>query len=167
MTSRTATLVEAAEFRRAMGRFLTGVTVVTSYGPEGPYGTTVSSVTSVSLDPPMLLVCLGNRSHVSQVIGATGVFTVNVLGQEQAGLASRFAASDRPRGAAGFAGVPHRTGDAGTPVLHGAHTHLDCRVTQQITAGDHTVFIGEVTGTGCAPHTEPLGYHQGKFLSLR
>lgn len=167
MTSRTATLVEAGEFRQAMGRFLTGVTVVTSYGPDGPYGTTVSSLTSVSLDPPMLLVCLGHSSNVAQVIAASGVFTVNVLGREQSGLASRFAASDRPRGAAGFAGVPHRTGDAGTPVLEGALTHLDCRVAQQITAGDHTVFIGEVTGIGCAPHTDPLAYHQGKFLSLR
>ncbi|WP_156725850.1 flavin reductase family protein [Streptomyces apocyni] len=171
MTSRSTTPVASAvgprEFRQAMGRFVTGVAVVTSYGPGGPYGTTVSSLTSVSLEPPMLLICLGHGSQVAEVIDACGVFTVNVLGREQSSLASRFAASDRPRGAAGFAGVPHRVGAAGTPVLDGAVTHLDCWVAQRVTAGDHTVFIGEVTDIGCSPDTDPLAYHQGKLLGLR
>ncbi|MBH5338407.1 flavin reductase family protein [Streptomyces pactum] len=160
-----APVVTAGEFRQAMGRFLTGVTVVTAYGPEGPYGTTVSSLASVSLDPPMLLICLGHRSRTARVIGERGLFTVNVLGRDQSALAARFAAPDRPRGHAGFAAVPHRLGPAGTPVLDGTLAHLDCRVTQRVVAGDHTVVIGEVTGTGCADGAGPLAHHRGKLLT--
>ncbi len=177
MTSRTGPQPTAAEatidgvvagrFRQAMGRFLTGVAVVTSCGPDGPHGTTVSSLASVSLEPPMLLVCLAHTSRGARAIGATGVFTVNVLGRDQSELASWFASSRRPLGAAGFAGVRHRIGAKGVPVLEGAVVHLECRVAQEVAAGDHSVFIGEVTGIGFAERADPLVYHQGQFLSLR
>ncbi|MFE4259755.1 flavin reductase family protein [Streptomyces sp. NPDC056883] len=135
--------------------------------PPFPPGTTVSSLASVSLDPPMLLVCLSHTSRGARTIGSTGEFTVNVLGREQSELAGWFASSRRPLGSAGFAGVPHRIGDTGIPVLDGAVAHLDCRVAQEVSAGDHSIFIGEVTGIGCAEPADPLAYHQGQFLSLR
>ncbi|MEU5955056.1 flavin reductase family protein [Streptomyces sp. NPDC047525] len=159
--------VVAGQFRQAMGRFLTGVAVVTSSGPEGPHGTTVSSLASVSLEPPMLLVCLGHTSRGARTIGSTGAFTVNVLGQDQSELAGWFASSRRPLGSAGFAGVPHRIGSSGAPVLDGAVVHLDCRVAQEVSAGDHSIFIADVTGIGFTERADPLAYHQGQFLSLR
>lgn len=159
--------VVAGQFRQAMGRFLTGVAVVTSCGPDGPHGTTVSSLASVSLDPPMLLVCLSRRSRGAEVVCGAGTFIVNVLGQDQSELAGWFATPGRPRGAASFAGVEHRTGSSGAPVLAGAVTHLECRVAQEVLAGDHTIFIGEVTDVGFADRTDPLAYHQGQFLTLR
>ncbi|MFF2654252.1 flavin reductase family protein [Streptomyces sp. NPDC058045] len=158
--------VVAGQFRQAMGRFLTGVAVVTSCGPDGPHGTTVSSLASVSLEPPMLLFCLAHNSHSARTIGSTGVFTVNVLGRGQSELAGWFASSRRPLGSAGFAGVPHRVGATGAPMLDGAVVHLDCRVAQEVLAGDHSVFIGEVTGITFADSADPLAYHQGRLLSL-
>ncbi|MEO3973659.1 flavin reductase family protein [Streptomyces sp. CAU 1734] len=174
MTSRQPSVAEAdpvrgvaaAEFRQAMGRFLTGVAVVTSCGPEGPHGTTVSSLASVSLEPPMLLICLGRLSSGAEVIRRAGTFTVNILGREQSELAGWFATTGRPRGAAGFAGVAHRTGGHGAPVLTGAVAHLECRVVQDVHAGDHIIFIGEVGRIGCAEAADPLAYHQGRFLTL-
>ncbi|MFG2293840.1 flavin reductase family protein [Streptomyces sp. NPDC048603] len=157
----------ARRFRQAMGRFLTGVAVVTACGPDGPHGTTVSSLASVSLTPPMLLVCLSRESYGAEVIARSGTFTVNVLGSNQSELAGWFATSGRPRGAEGFTGVPHRSGSTGGPVLTGALTHLDCRVDQVIPAGDHVVVIGEVGDIGIAEETDPLAYHQGQFQRLR
>ncbi|RST14340.1 flavin reductase [Streptomyces sp. WAC05374] len=158
--------VGTGRFRQAMGRFLTGVAVVTSSGPQGPHGTTISSLASVSLDPPMLLVCLSRHSYGAEVIRSSGTFTVNVLGRDQSELAGWFATPGRPRGAAGFAGVAHRTGSTGAPVLDGAVSHLDCRVAQRVVAGDHTIFIGEVAEVGLAASADPLAYHQGQFLHL-
>ncbi|WP_455361657.1 flavin reductase family protein [Streptomyces sp. SYSU K21746] len=158
--------LSAGRFRQAMGRFLTGIAVVTSCDADGPHGTTVSSLASVSLDPPMLLVCLSRRSYGAEVIRTAGTFTVNVLGRDQSELAGWFATPGRPRGAAGFADVAYRTGSTGAPVLAGALTHLDCRVAQQIPAGDHTIFVGEVADVGLADSTDPLAYHQGQFLLL-
>lgn len=165
-----APLVDKQRFRQVMGQFLTGVTVVTAHGADGPHGTTVNSFTSLSLEPPLVLICLRTASRTASVVSAAGAFTVNILSRGQACLGARFATAGRGCGAEEFAGVPYHTGATGAPVLAGTLGHLDCSVTETVPAGDHTIFIAEVLDLDTAPElieAHPLAFHQGRFLTAR
>ena len=157
--------VTAAELRLAMGHFATGVTVVTSVAADGhPVGTTANAVSSLSLDPPLLLVCFDRSSQTLEAIRAHGAFAVNVLAAPQRELSANFA---RRGLAADWDGVPHRPGLTGSPRLHGVLAALECTVEHRLPGGDHEIVVGRVrhaqTGDGEAA---PLLFWRGQYVSL-
>lgn len=153
----------AKEFRSAVGTFATGVTVVTTRGEEHAYGMTANAFSSVSLDPPLVLVCVISPSEGSSHIETNGCFAVNILHAEQEPISRYFASRDRPRGRDAFSEVPHRTAATGCPVIEGAVGFLDCRLHAAHAAGDHQIFIGEVLELGFDPEAEPLVFHSGRY----
>jgi len=160
MSTSTAQDMSAA-YRGAMARFTTGVTIITTKTPDGPAGMTASAVASVSLDPLMLLVCVGNTLATRDAISGSGVFAVSVLSQGQERHALQFASRCEDK----FAGVGLRT-EHDLPVVQGAVAHFACNVKEEIAGGDHTIFIGEVVSCGYLVDSNPLVYFGGKFGSL-
>ena len=159
--------IDPREFRDTVGAFVTGVTVVTTVVDGEPYGMTVSAFASVSLEPLLVLVCLGAGSRGRALVARSQVFSVNVLAGDQAHLSRLFASRDRPGGLDGFDGVPFSWGATGCPVLRGAAAHVDCRVADSSETGDHTIMIGEVVGIGSAPDAAPLLFHRGRYRLLK
>jgi flavin reductase (DIM6/NTAB) family NADH-FMN oxidoreductase RutF len=155
-------MIDTSDFRRVVGHFASGVTVVTTVRPDGrPCGLTASAVCSVSLDPTLLLVCIERQARSHRCIDESGVFAVNVLAGDGRGetLARRFSEEEVD---GKFTGVAFRAEHTGAPVLDGALAWLDCRVAQQCSAGDHTVFIGEVVAAD-ACEGAPLVYYRGGY----
>jgi flavin reductase (DIM6/NTAB) family NADH-FMN oxidoreductase RutF len=151
------------DFRATVGSFATGVTVVTTRGDEHAYGMTANAFTSVSLDPPLVLVCVMANSEGARHIEQNGCFAVNILHAEQEPLSRYFASRDRPRGRDAFLEVAHRTAASGSPILDGAIGYLDCRLHSDHEAGDHQIYIGEVLEIGLNPEGEPLVFHGGQY----
>jgi flavin reductase (DIM6/NTAB) family NADH-FMN oxidoreductase RutF len=162
----TTGAVEGDMLRRALRTFPTGVTVVTTRGPAGDHGLTATSFTSVSLSPPLVLVCVQADSSGTATIAANGAFAVNVLTAEQGALARRFASPDRPRGPRAFAGVGHASAVTGCPVFGSVGAYLDCRLVRAEPAGDHVIFLGEVLALGCEPESVPLLWLGGRCEAL-
>ena len=155
-------MLDAKELRRVMGHFATGVTIITTHdGVGGVYGLTANAVTSVSLVPPLLLVCIDRKAESFPHFFASGVFAVNVLAAEQEHLSARFAKSGGDK----FAGVPHRRGTLGAPILEGALAWTECRIVASHEAGDHVMHVGEVAAAD-APGGDPLLFHQGRYRRL-
>jgi len=152
--------IDPAEFRRILGRWATGVAVVASTRPDGaPCGMTANAFTSVSLDPPLVLICIQRSARAHDCIAAAGFFSVNVLGAEQERIARRFAAWDV---ADKFAGIAYRSETTGAPVLEDALAWIDCRVWASYAGGDHTIFVGQVVD-GDARDGAPLLYFRGGY----
>ena len=155
--------VEAAQFRHLLARFATGVTIVTALDPLGrPTGMTASALSSLSLDPPLLLVCVGHRAEFHKTIRQAAHFALNVLAADQEHLSRLFAAT----GVDHFASVPYRPGPGGVPLLDGVVAHIVCDRTGQHDAGDHTVFFGTVIG-GETFDRAPLLYFRSGYTSIR
>jgi flavin reductase (DIM6/NTAB) family NADH-FMN oxidoreductase RutF len=152
----------AGEFRAALGAFATGITVVTTRGEDHAYGMTANAFSSVSLDPPLILVCAKSGAEGSEYIDRNGVFAVNILAADQEPLSRFFSSKDRPRGRDAFRGVDHRTVVTGSPVLEGVVGYLDCCLHESRTVGDHEIFIGEVVALD-ATEREPLLFHGGRY----
>jgi flavin reductase (DIM6/NTAB) family NADH-FMN oxidoreductase RutF len=167
MDSHTAPTVDVSAFRKAMGSFPTGVTVVTVASGDGSmHGVTVNSFSSVSLDPMLVLVCLNETSRAMGLIERAGAFGVNVLSAGQRDISSRFANRHRPAGSAMFDGVPLEPGVTGCPILAGAAASFDCWLRQSYRAGDHLIVLGEVVALVHRPRLEPLIFHAGTYKSL-
>jgi flavin reductase (DIM6/NTAB) family NADH-FMN oxidoreductase RutF len=149
--------VPASEFRRVIGHWATGVSVVTA---DGPSGCTVNAITSVSLNPLLLIVCFDVHSNTLGVVRETGRFCINVLGVDQHGIAARFASKDGM--GAKFADVDYRIDD-GLPVLSGAIASIHCEVVDQMPAGDHVVFLARPTRLLTVEHPEPLIYYRSAY----
>ena len=143
-----------------MGHFATGVTVVTTAHNGEVRGMTANSVTSVSLDPLSVLVCVNKDAITHGVLSKGGVFCVNVLSDQQEALSRACARPDTPE--AGLAGVPYRTGATGAPILEGALAYLDCRVSAVMEFGTHTIFVGEAVDLDNSDG-EPLLFYRGKY----
>jgi flavin reductase (DIM6/NTAB) family NADH-FMN oxidoreductase RutF len=154
--------VSAAEFRDAIGRFLTGVTVVTSRHEGAPQGITASAVCSVSLEPPMLLVCLNRQSSTRHAVAGSGRFAVNVLADGQQDLAMRFATKSADK----FAGLTLAAGEDDLPLLEGALATLECRVTEEANGGTHSIFIATVE-RATVREGSPLAYVRGRFARVQ
>jgi flavin reductase len=154
------------EFRSALGAFATGVTVITTQGGEHPYGMTANAFSSVSLDPPLVLICVRKESEGNEAIQQNGVFAVNILGIDHEPVSRFFASRHRPRGHAAFQEIAHRRGVTGSPILDGVAAHLDCRLVASHEAGDHVIFIGEVVGMEVDPAVTPLLFHHGQYRRL-
>jgi flavin reductase len=154
------------EFRSTVGAFATGVTVVTTRGEEHAYGMTANAFSSVSLDPPLILVCVISPSEGAEHISRNGVFAVNILTTEQEPLSRYFASRDRPRGRDAFKEIPHRFAASGAPILEGVAAFMDCRLHATHEAGDHLIFIGEVLELEVNPDGVPLVFHGGGYRLL-
>jgi flavin reductase (DIM6/NTAB) family NADH-FMN oxidoreductase RutF len=128
---------------------------------------TANAFSSVSLDPPLILVCVISGTEGERTIQQNGVFCVNVLGAEQEPISRFFAWRDRPRGWEGFEEIPHRTAVTGSPVIEGAAGFLDCRLHAAHEAGDHQIFIGEVVALSSDSEVQPLLFHGGGYRFLR
>jgi flavin reductase (DIM6/NTAB) family NADH-FMN oxidoreductase RutF len=155
-----------AMVRRAVGHFATGVTVVTSRKANGtPVGTTASAINSLSLAPPLLLVCLVRSSQTLAVIRDREVFAINVLAEGQERLALNFA---RPGAAASWRDVTYRLGAAGNPHLGGVLAVLDCQLEQCLDGGDHEIVVGRLLALESGGEDRgPLLHFRGRYASLR
>lgn len=157
-----ALAIDAASFRRALGQFASGVTVVSTRRQDGaPLAITVSAFCSVSLEPPLVLVCIGRGSEVNEALRSAGVFAVSVLAQGQDDWSRRFAEPDRtPEDAEGLPQDPH-----GCAFVPGSLAQLTCRIVSSHDAGDHTIFVGGVESASAVPG-RPLVYHAGLYHRL-
>jgi flavin reductase (DIM6/NTAB) family NADH-FMN oxidoreductase RutF len=157
--------LSAADFRHAIGHFATGVTIVTSVGIYGePVGTTANAVSSLSLDPPLILVCFDRSSQTLEAVLAHGAFAVNVLGARQQHLSAHFA---RRGLAAAWDGVRHRRGQTGSPRLADVIASLECTVERRLDGGDHVIIVGRVREVETsADDTAPLVFWRGRYASL-
>ena len=154
--------VNAEEFRAALGRFASGVTVVCCAATDGrPLGVTVSAFTSVSLDPPLVLFCLDRRGSLVDELPVGHTFTVNILHEGQENVSRQFAARHGDR----FANIAYHPGLEGTPVLDDVLTALECRVQSMHAAGDHDIFIGLVERVTLFER-EPLVHCRGRYAHL-
>lgn len=156
----------AKEFRSTLGAFATGVTVITTRGEAHDFGMTATAFSSVSLDPPLVLVCVITGSTGADLIPRNGVFAANILSSSQEAISNYFASRDRPRGRDAFADIPHREVVTGAPVIDGAAAYLDCRLAETHESGDHLIFIGEVVALGVDPEVEPLLFHGGRYRAV-
>ncbi|MDG3004975.1 flavin reductase family protein [Paludisphaera mucosa] len=148
--------------RKVMGRFATGVTVVTTGGSMGMHGLTANAVTSLSLDPPLLLVAVDKRSQTLEFLKANRCFAVNILRHDQEEVSQRFA---RP-GPKDFLGLDLTTDATEAPIIAGCLAYADCRLYDVLPGGDHEIFVGEVVGGAVYDGGDPLLYFAGGYRRL-
>jgi 3-hydroxy-9,10-secoandrosta-1,3,5(10)-triene-9,17-dione monooxygenase reductase component len=151
--------VDPARFRTVLGHFATGVTIVTGGGPAG---VAANSFTSVSLDPPLVLVCMAHASRTWPRIRETGAFAVNFLGEGQEEMGRRFGALGTDR----FSGVGWDAGVTGSPVLQESLAFVDCRIEAEYEAGDHVIVVGRVVDLGVVQEGRPLIFWRGGYGGL-
>jgi len=158
-------MVTADDFKHVMRHWAATVTIVTTRSGDQIHGLTATAFASLSATPPMILVCVNRTARSHELIEEGRVFCVNFLAPDMVDLSNRFAG--RLPVEERFAGVEHRTEATGAPVLDGALAFLDCRVSQVIAAGDHSIFIGLVEAASVKrPDELPLLYHHGKYHKL-
>jgi flavin reductase (DIM6/NTAB) family NADH-FMN oxidoreductase RutF len=151
--------VDPADYRRVLGHFATGVTVVTSRDEAGPVGLAVNSFTSVSLDPPLVAICVNRASTTWPRIRAIGRFTVNILGADQEGVSRRFASTPGER----FEGIGWRPSPSGSPLLEGGLAWIDAAVEAEHDAGDHILVVGRVVALDVVREGAPLVFYRGGY----
>ncbi len=151
--------IDPALFRQLMGRFATGVTVVTVMSPDRiPSGMTVNSLSSVSLDPPLVSICIDRGAVMHTALTGAPGFVVNILRSDQEAVSRRFAEDLPDR----FNGVGYGLSSDGHPILDGVLAHLECIAHASIEAGDHSVLLGRVVG-GASGEGRPLLFYQGGY----
>ena len=154
--------IDDARFRLAMSHFASGVTVVTTEHDGRLYGMTVASFASLSLHPPLVLVCIESSVKTHDAIAAAQKFGVSILSSEQTEISSRFASRNDDK----FAGVDVFGGELAVPLITGALTAIECRVHAQLPGGDHTIFVGEVNDV-FTREGEPLLYFRSGYREMR
>ncbi|MGE5594938.1 MAG: flavin reductase family protein [Hyphomicrobiales bacterium] len=157
--------VHADDFRAALGSWAAGVTVVTTRHGDLVYGITVSSFSSLSLDPTLILVCLADSNRLPRMIEQSGNFAVSILAEGQEQVSNWFAVSGRDPVPAfeDFGTIEWHTG---SPIVEGSLAHLDCELERAIPGGDHTIVIGRVLGAASDPEKKPLIYYRRGYRSL-
>lgn len=154
-------LVDRERFRSVMGHFASGVTIISTRHEGIDYGLTASAVSSLSLDPPMLLICVNKTTNTRAAIEASGVFAVNILGENQSEVARQFATSRPDK----FTGLSVSYGDLGVPLLKDVLATIECRVTEVVSGGTHSIFLAKVQ-TAQATEEMPLTYFRGRMGRL-
>jgi 3-hydroxy-9,10-secoandrosta-1,3,5(10)-triene-9,17-dione monooxygenase reductase component len=154
--------IDPVEFREVCGRFATGVCVITSFGPRGPSGLTANSVTSLSLQPPLMVVCFDRGARTLGAVEHSRAFAVHFLAHDQEGIAERFASKEPEERK--FEGV-RWTERSGVPVLEGCLAGLACRLVELLPGGDHLIGVGEVTALW-ASTGDPLVFFRGDYWTL-
>ena len=154
--------IDKATFKRVLGSFAAGVTVVTTVGDNGaPYGLTATAFTSVSIDPPLVLVCVDKKAESHSHFHTSRIFAVNFLALGQEDLSRRFAVSGGDK----FGDLVTSSATSGAPLLTGTLGYVDCRTVTVVDAGDHTVFIGQVEAAD-AFDLAPLMHFRGAYRQL-
>ncbi len=154
--------IEAGLLRLILRRFAAGVTVITSVNEHGaPAGMTATAFSSVSVSPPMVLVCVDANARTRRAIEGHEAYVVNVLAADQEHIARQFASKIVDK----FSGIVWEPGVTGAPLIHGALAHVECRVAQAVEAGSHIVYIGDVLAGSVDPG-EPLIYYDGRYAAL-
>lgn len=157
---------DPAALRRAFGSFGTGVTVVT-VGGASPRGMTANSFVSVSLTPPLVLLCVGRDAVMHGCLESAATFGVSVLGADQEKVARHFASRSRPMGAEQFRSVDVTSGRVvDAPLIAGAPAHFECRKWNAYDGGDHVIYVGEVLALAEGRETDALLFHRGRFRHL-
>ncbi len=160
------TAVSPEDFKGALGSWASGVTVVTTALDGLVYGITVSSFSSLSLDPLLVMVALADSNHLPGMIKRSGQFAVSILAADQQDVSAYFATSGRdPQPAFDFP-VEARPWHTGSPIIEGAIAHLDCELEQAIQGGDHTIVIGRVVGAAFDRERQPLVYFRRAYRSV-
>jgi len=150
-----------------MGHFVTGVTVVTALDDGRPAGITVNSLSSVSLEPPLVVIALDRRRIMTPIVRATGRYGVSILSEDQQALSVCFAGAAVEPGREAFCGAPWHPGVTGVPLLDGAIATLECTVVETFSAGDHDLFIGRVEAVANDTHRPmPLLYYRRRYLRI-
>ena len=152
--------------KKALGQFATGVTIITTLTPEGtPLGMTVSSFSSVSLEPPLILWSLQRSSQSLEIFQNTRYFAVNILAENQPHLSDRFSCSPKEK----FEGIDIITSDNGTPIFKNCLTYFECVTKNQFDGGDHIIFIGEIIQftENIEGHLSPLIHYDGNYRTLK
>ena len=149
--------IDEYRFRQALGHFASGVTVVTTAHDGHLYGMTVSSFASLSLKPPLILICIENTLATHTAIGESGQFAVNILEKRQEHLSRRFATRDNDK----FVGVAWHSSRFGLPVLEGALAVIECQLRDTVATGDHSIFVGEVLDAEIGQGSPLLYYRRG------
>lgn len=157
--------IDAADYRSIVGRFATGVTVVTSAVDGRLHGMTANAFTSVSLHPLLLLVCVEKTAHGHDQLAACGRFAANILSAEQEELSNLFAAHTEPEQGR-LQGAAYHMGPHGAPLLDGCLAYIECEVADRFPGGDHTIFIGRVLGGEVLSEESPLLFYEGKYRRL-
>jgi flavin reductase (DIM6/NTAB) family NADH-FMN oxidoreductase RutF len=154
--------IDPSTFRATLGRFASGITVITARDAEGrDVGMTVSAFTSLSLDPPLVLISIDNGASVAPALEQCEYFGINVLSEEQEPLSRRFSGKDIDR----FEGVAYHRGQHEVALLDGALANLECRVHARYPGGDHTILVGAVEATAVR-EGHPLLYYRGGYARL-
>ena len=150
-------------FRSVLGRFASGVTVVTARDGDGrDHGMTVSAFSSLSLSPPLVLICVDRAASMHDVLVNASHFAVNILSANQEAVSRRFSGTEEHRR---FDGIGYARGQTGAPLLDDVLAHVECRRVAQYPAGDHTIFVGEVEAALARPE-RPLLYYRGGYAQL-
>jgi len=154
--------MDSQHLRNVFGHFATGVTVITTQDKSGaPSGLTANAFTSLSLDPPLVLICVDKKAQCYSCFEESKLFAVNFLGEEQEKIARRFAT----KGAEKFSGITWHRGNNGLPLLDGAIGYIECKIVQGHDGGDHTIYVGEVLGAS-ASGERPLLFFKGRYRRL-
>ena len=163
-----AAVIAPDGFRRVMGHFVTGVTVVTTLDGDQPQGITVNALSSVSLEPPLVMVALDRRRFITPSVRQAARFAVNVLSEDQQALSDCFAGAAVDPGRDRFCGAAWTASSTGLPLLAGAIATIECTVVERFQAGDHELFIGRVDAMANAePHPMPLLYYRRQYLRIQ
>jgi flavin reductase (DIM6/NTAB) family NADH-FMN oxidoreductase RutF len=154
--------MDPKELRRVMGHFATGVTVVTTKDGAGtPFGLTANAFASLSLNPPLVLVCVDKKAQCYACFAESKIFVVNVLAEGQEEISRRFAT----KGDEKFNGVPWHASENGLALLDGAISHIECKIVESLEGGDHTIYVGEVL-RAVTTGDRPLIFFQGMYHRL-
>jgi flavin reductase (DIM6/NTAB) family NADH-FMN oxidoreductase RutF len=148
--------------RKIMGRFASGVTVVTTAGKAGMGGLTANAVASLSLDPPLVLVAVDKKAGSYPEIKGNGCYAVNILASDQEEISKRFATP----GPKDFSGLKWKAMATGAPVFDGTLGFVDCRLVEVLPGGDHDIFVGEIVAGDASDEGQPLLYYSGKYRRL-
>ena len=157
--------MDVAQFRQIFGHFATGVTVITTAFDGWLHGMTANALTSLSLDPLLLLVCIDKTAHAHAQIAKSGKFGVNLLSEDQEELSRLFAEHTAPEQDK-LQGAPYYLGPNGTPVLEDCLGYIECAVTEQCAGGDHTIFLGQVLHGEMLSEAPPLLFYRGGYRKL-
>jgi flavin reductase (DIM6/NTAB) family NADH-FMN oxidoreductase RutF len=153
-------------FRRVMGQFATGVTVVTTRLGDEVHGLTANAICSVSLEPLLVLVCVDHAADTHPLLEKSGVFAVNILSDEQEHVSRLFAGPTEEK-AGRLEAMGYRTAVTGAPIIDGCLAYLDCRVVAAYPGGDHTIFVGQVEEAEIGEHSSPLLFFRGRYERVR
>jgi flavin reductase (DIM6/NTAB) family NADH-FMN oxidoreductase RutF len=157
--------IDAARFRQIIGHFATGVTVITTAHDGWLHGMTANAITSVSLDPLLLLICVDHTAHAHEQVIKSGKFAVNILTEEQEELSRLFAATAEPEQGS-LRGAAYHFGMHGAPLLDQSLAYLECEVVDRCEGGDHTIFIAAVLDGDLLHEASPLIFYRGGYRRL-